>query len=113
MESKIQMIMRQTTFDYETTKSKLEQYKGDESKVIEDYLTDGTMKTAEIPSYKSSSLHQRVYNEIRSFMDEAVQEYEEKNERKKQVDQTTSPLQTIEENEHIDTSSKETNGRTS
>ena len=73
----IAMVMRQTDYSEEIAIEKLTEYKGNFEKVIRDYLI-GTPIVE--PTVKDQSLNQRVFGEIRSYMDEASSAYYKKNE---------------------------------
>ena len=73
----IAMVMRQTDYTEEIAIEKLTEYKGNFEKVIRDYLI-GTPIVE--PTVKDQSLNQRVFGEIRSYMDEASSAYYKKKE---------------------------------
>ena len=73
----IAMVMRQTDYSKEIAIEKLTEYKGNFEKVIRDYLI-GTPIVE--PTVKDQSLNQRVFGEIRSYMDEASSAYYKKKE---------------------------------
>ena len=73
----IAMVMRQTDYSEEIAIEKLTEYKGNFEKVIRDYLI-GTPIVE--PTVKDQSLNQRVFGEIRSYMDEASSAYYKKKE---------------------------------
>jgi hypothetical protein len=71
---KIDIIMRQTDYDYITARAKLAEHK-DVMKVIREYLKDGKL---EQPPVAKLSTHQQIYKEIRGMMDDAAKTYLEK-----------------------------------
>lgn len=73
----IAMVMRQTDYDETTAVQKLEEHKGNFDSVIRDYLV-GT-PVVEPPS-EERSINQRMFGEIRSYMDEASSAYYRKKE---------------------------------
>ena len=73
----IAMVMRQTDYTEEIAIEKLTEHKGNFEKVIRDYLI-GTPIVE--PTVKDQSLNQRVFGEIRSYMDEASSAYYKKKE---------------------------------
>jgi hypothetical protein len=73
----IAMVMRQTDYDETTAVQKLEEHKGNFDSVIRDYLV-GT-SVVEPPS-EERSINQRMFGEIRSYMDEASSAYYRKKE---------------------------------
>ena len=77
-EEMYQMVMRQTTYNYEETKEKLKEHNNNYVKVIQEYL--GKQNTAIEPK----TVNQKIYKEIRSFMDYGAEKYEQ---RKKQQEQ--------------------------
>tara|TARA_A200000113_G_scaffold53823_1_gene44667 strand:+ start:804 stop:1208 length:405 start_codon:yes stop_codon:yes gene_type:complete len=73
----IAMVMRQTDYSEEVAIEKLTEYNGNYEKVIRDYLV-GTPIVQ--PTVKEQSLNQRVFGEIRSYMDDASSAYYKKKE---------------------------------
>jgi hypothetical protein len=71
---KIDIIMRQTDYDYITAKEKLAEHK-DVMQVIREYLNGGKL---EQPPVAKLSTHQQIYKEIRGMMDDAAKTYLEK-----------------------------------
>ena len=57
-------VMRQTNYDKDTAKDKLLEFEGNLTDVIRDYL-----RPPPKPVEKPKSLNQRIYREIRRFMD--------------------------------------------
>ena len=66
LNEKINMIMRQTDYDYDTSYSKLQEARYDHIKVIKAYLGI-TEKKAQ--SKKSTSINQEIYKQIRKKID--------------------------------------------
>jgi hypothetical protein len=73
---KIDIIMRQTDYDYITARAKLAEHK-DVMKVIREYLNGGKLQQ---PPVAKLSTNQQIYKEIRGMMDDAAKTYLEKKE---------------------------------
>ena len=73
---KINMIMRQTDYDYDTSYSKLTDAHYDHIKVIKAYLGITEKKA---PPQKTTSVNQEIYKQIRLKLDNSMREYREKN----------------------------------
>ena len=71
IEEKIQKICRQTNYDYETAKLKIEQHNGDEIFIIRDFLGIAEKKA---PS-EVKSVNQEIYRQLRSKLDTNMREY--------------------------------------
>tara|TARA_Y100000816_G_scaffold282300_1_gene257849 strand:- start:907 stop:1131 length:225 start_codon:yes stop_codon:yes gene_type:complete len=66
-ENNINIIQKQTNYDYNTSKEKLEKFDNNVEKVINDYLGIGVEK-----KHKSNnSTNQKIYSQIRNLMDES------------------------------------------
>jgi len=75
----VAMVMRQTDYDEETTSAMLKKYKGNYDAVIRDYLT-GTPLLPEKSDDEDKTVNQRVFSQIRSYMDGAAADYSRKKE---------------------------------
>jgi hypothetical protein len=85
LENKIQIICRQTDYDYETAKEKLILFDNDISKVVRDYLGVSIKPQTIIPA---QSLNQEIYRQFRWKLDANARDYEERVIKQKQVDET-------------------------
>ena len=88
---KINMIMRQTDYDYETSNSKLAAAQYDHIKVIKEYLGITEKKA---PSQKAASINQEIYKQIRHKLDDSMKSYNNKQEEKlkTEIEQNTLRL---------------------
>jgi hypothetical protein len=71
----IEMIIRQTNYDFEMAKEKLIEHNGDVLKVIRDYFKPKA-SDVDVEPPKRISKNQQIYKEIRGMMDEASRTYE-------------------------------------
>jgi hypothetical protein len=76
---KINIIMRQTDYDEDVAKEKLEQFNGDHIKVIKFYFGISEKKPTPI-----KSVNQEIYKQIRSKLDVSMREYNHLQETKLQ-----------------------------
>lgn len=69
-EKHIQMIMNQTEYSYEEAVHKYDEKNGEYIEIIREYINNGNNKE-DVPDneYKNKSLNQKIYTEIRNFMD--------------------------------------------
>lgn len=78
----ISLVMRQTDYDYDIAKQKLEENNYQYMKVLEQYMELDTIreeKNEELRKQKEQqSVQQKIYGEIRGFMDEATRKFEQK-----------------------------------
>ena len=74
----IAMVMRQTDYDEETAKEMLQTHKGDYAAVIRNYLTGTSTVVKE--DVDDGTVNQRMFREIRTYMDTAASEYYRKKE---------------------------------
>lgn len=72
----IQIIMRQTDYDFETAKQKLEECNYDYLIVIKKYIG-----VAEKNEPQVSSVNQEIYKQIRHKLDASMREYNERKEK--------------------------------
>uniref|UniRef100_A0A6C0HAW8 Uncharacterized protein n=1 Tax=viral metagenome TaxID=1070528 RepID=A0A6C0HAW8_9ZZZZ len=88
---KINMIMRQTDYDYDTSYSKLTESNYDHIKVIKTYLGITEKKASE---KKTTSINQEIYKQIRHKLDDSMKLYNHKQEEKlkSDIDQNTLRL---------------------
>ena len=73
MESKLEIVMRQTNYDKETAEKKLIEHNYDLMLVVREYM--GPPKKKDTPTLVVSANQQR-YKEIRGMMDEAARAYQ-------------------------------------
>ena len=76
IDTKIQMVMRQTNYNEETAKNKLIEHGFDEMATIKSYLG--------IPEKKSSrvtSINQEIYKQMRYKLDSNMRDYKERAEK--------------------------------
>ena len=74
----ISMVCRQTDYDEETAKKKILEHNGNFMNVIKEYM-DPNFKKREQKKQEieqSKSTNQKIYGEIRNFMDTASRQYE-------------------------------------
>ena len=74
IDSKIQIILRQTDYTEETAREKLRQFNFDEMSVIKDYFGILDKKSTE----KLTSINQAIYKQLRSHLDGAMKDYRER-----------------------------------
>jgi len=74
IDSKIQIVMRQTDYTEEKAREKLGEFKFDEIAVIRDYFGISKKKEPE----KVSSVNQAIYKQIRGHLDETMRNYRER-----------------------------------
>jgi len=74
----IAMVMRQTDYDEETANEMLHVHKGDYGAVIRTYLTGTPVLPKE--DIDKGTVNQRMFKEIRTYMDTASSEYYRKKE---------------------------------
>ena len=74
----IKMVCRQTDYDEETAKAKILQHNGNFMNVIKEYMDPNFKSKQEdkIKDMNSKSTNQKIYGEIRNFMDTASRQYE-------------------------------------
>lgn len=74
----IKLVCRQTDYTEEEAEQKLLQHKGNYMSVVKEYLNpsyiEETIKKKD--EYENKSNNQKIYSEIRGFMDNAVKGYE-------------------------------------
>ena len=73
----IQIILRQTDFDFETAKKKLEECNYDYLKVIKEYV--GVTEKNEPPV---RSVNQEIYKQLRFKLDVSMRDYNDRKEKK-------------------------------
>ena len=73
------MVMRQTEYTYEEAKQKLQENANNYMTVIQEYLGK-TVKKEE-----NKSVNQKIYKEIRTFMDYGAEKYEYQKKQQKQM----------------------------
>ena len=76
LESKVQIIMRQTDYTEEKSREKLEQFKFDEIAVIKDYF--GISEKSEELVKPVKSVNQSIYKQIRGHLDGAMRGYRDR-----------------------------------
>lgn len=72
----IQIILRQTDYDYDTAKNKLTEFQYDYEKVIKDYMGINLIKKK---GKICETSNQQRYKMIRTAMDDQIKNYEDKN----------------------------------
>jgi hypothetical protein len=75
LEAKIQVILRQTNYTTEEAREKLNKFNFNEEEVIRDYFGITEKKNPE----KITSLNQGIYKQLRGYLDSAMKNYREKN----------------------------------
>jgi hypothetical protein len=73
IENNINIVCRQTDYDYDKAKEKLQLYDNCIENVINDYLGINAKKNEPV---KKSSINQMIYSEIRTLMDDSIKNYE-------------------------------------
>jgi hypothetical protein len=76
IDDQIQIIMRQTDYNFETAKTKLIEYNYDYLMVIKSYIGVTEKKNKPI-----ISVNQEIYKQIRYKLDESMREYNERKEK--------------------------------
>ena len=72
-EDKIAIISRQTNYSETEIREKLEQYGGDEVKVIKSYL--GVPLTIDVSKCVRKSVNQEIYRQIRYNLDSGIRDF--------------------------------------
>jgi hypothetical protein len=80
------MVMRQTAYTYTEAKEKLQESNNNYLKVIQEYLGK-TVKKEE-----TKSVNQKIYKEIRTFMDYGAEKYEYQKKQQKKAQQFREKL---------------------
>ena len=81
------MIMRQTDYTYEESKERLIKEKYDYLKVIKQYITKDTESVTKPLANDSKSVNQKIYNELRGFMDNTAEQYEKRKRQSEKVEE--------------------------
>ena len=81
------MIMRQTDYSYEESKEKLVKENYDYLKVIKNYMTSDVQQTNDTKQQQSKSVNQKIYTELRGFMDNTAEQYEKRKQQKERVEE--------------------------
>lgn len=81
------MIMRQTDYSYEESKEKLVKENYDYLKVIKNYMTSDVEQTNNTKQQQSKSVNQKIYTELRGFMDNTAEQYEKRKQQKERVEE--------------------------
>ena len=76
IESKIDIILRQTDYSRETARTKLEEFKYDEILVIKNFLGINNKKQDDI-----KSINQEIYKQLRYQLDHSMRDYQKRKER--------------------------------
>lgn len=77
----IALIMRQTNYTLEETKSKVEEYNYNYEIIIKEYLgININNKNKEDTNEQNTTTNQRIFNEMRKFMDNATDQYKKRKE---------------------------------
>ena len=87
------ILMRQTTYDFETAGNKMRQHNWQVKFAISEYLHDAESDVADVPetkkeplsgsvSVKTPSLNQKIFKEIRTRLDESAKVFNAKQEEK-------------------------------
>ena len=79
------MVTRQTDYDYDTAREKLEAVNGNYLKIIKEFLNPDTCSSEtesaiESTSSTGKSVNQTIYSEIRNFMDTSCRQYQARKE---------------------------------
>ena len=74
----VEMVTRQTTYTEKEAFEELKKYNGDVQIVLREYLNTGS-KLKEVESRKTTT-NQKIFSEIRGFMDTALQGYNKRKE---------------------------------
>ena len=75
--NKIQMIMRQTDYNEDDSRKKLDEFEGDHIKVIKFYMGISDKKET-----VKKSLNQEIYRQLRSKLDDSMKNYNNKQHEK-------------------------------
>lgn len=81
------MIMRQTDYSYEESKDRLIKEKYDYLKVIKQYITKDTECVKRPLANESISVNQKIYTELRGFMDNTAEQYEKRKRQAEKIEQ--------------------------
>ncbi len=78
----IGIVMRQTTYTFEEAFTKLREHKGEPVNVIKEFMgtLDNKKKTVE-----ATTTNQKVFSEIRNFMDDVNKSYDNRKKRTEQI----------------------------
>lgn len=78
----IEMVVRQTDYSFEEAKEKLEENHYQYMKVIEEYMEVDKIKEQREKEIRekeeSKSVNQKIYSQIRTFMDDSARKFEQK-----------------------------------
>ena len=83
----IEIVMNQTTYTREEAVAGLEKHKGDITLVIKEFLGAVDNSDVRIKEQNSKSLHQKRYNIIREYMDNASIHFMKKQEQEKRYNE--------------------------
>tara|TARA_B100001059_G_scaffold91383_1_gene90259 strand:+ start:736 stop:1167 length:432 start_codon:yes stop_codon:yes gene_type:complete len=105
----IQLVCRQTDYTTEEAEAKLKEHKGNYMSVVKEYLNPKYKEEnkKKVEEHESKSNNQKIYTEIRGFMDNAVKGYEYRKKvteiiNKKREELLVQQQQQQQENKKID-----------
>tara|TARA_A100001011_G_C14278607_1_gene830506 strand:- start:1759 stop:2139 length:381 start_codon:yes stop_codon:yes gene_type:complete len=81
------MIMRQTDYSYEESKDRLLKENYDYLKVIKKYVTNDGEQINKSQENQSKSVNQKIYSELRGFMDNTAEQYEKRKRKAEKVEE--------------------------
>ena len=90
----IDLVCRQTDYTPEKAEAELIKHKGNYMLVVKEYLNPTFIedKKREIENQNVKSTNQRIYSEIRGFMDTAARNYEKKKQMQEFIDKKKEEL---------------------
>lgn len=113
------MIMRQTEYTYEESKERLIKENYDYLKVIKQYITKDTEQIKRPLANETKSVNQKIYNELRGFMDNTAEQYEKRKRKAEKIEEMKKKLSEEyekiqkEKNENKDSDSKNSDSKNS
>ncbi len=100
----IQLVCRQTDYTTEEAEAKLKEHKGNYMSVVKEYLNPEYKEDnkKKIDEHESKSNNQKIYTEIRGFMDNAVKGYEYRKKVTDIINKRRGELLKQQENKKLD-----------
>ena len=102
----IQLVCRQTDYTTEEAEAKLKEHKGNYMNVVKEYLNPKYKEdnAEKIKQREEKSNNQKIYTEIRGFMDNAVKGYEYRKKVSEIINKKREELLQQQQNKKIDES---------
>ena len=81
------MIMRQTDYSYDESKERLVKENYDYLKVIKKYMANDTEDATETKKSEPKTVNQKIYSELRGFMDNTAEQYEKRKRKAEKIEE--------------------------